>query len=141
MPRLPSGTPSSSNNSKGLRPASSYGPIPVVAMGCPCKRDWLARQLQLDEIRDALDAENMLAVAPFVVPADARAFAWYLLDAGGQRYVGRSVGVIAARQRLQRISEAAFRRYLIRVRAPGGFCQLSDLRRSRRVPIKGSGAK
>ena len=76
---------------------------------------WLARQLQLDEIRDALDAEHMLAVAPFAVPGDARAFAWYLLDAGGQRYVGRSVGVIEARQRLQRISEAAFRRYLARV--------------------------
>jgi hypothetical protein len=76
---------------------------------------WLTRQLRLDEIRDALDAEHMLAVAPFAVPGDARAFAWYLLDAGGQRYVGPSVGVIEARQRLQRISEVAFRRYLGRV--------------------------
>ena len=76
---------------------------------------WFARQVHLDEIRDALDAEHMLAVAPLAVPRDARAFAWYLLDAGGQRYVGRSVGVIEARQRLQRISEVAFRRYLARV--------------------------
>jgi len=76
---------------------------------------WFTRQLRLDDIRDALDAEDMLAVAPFAVPGDARAFAWYLLDAGGQRYVGPSVGVIEARQRLQRISEVAFRRYLARV--------------------------
>jgi hypothetical protein len=76
---------------------------------------WFAQQVSLDEIRDALAAEHMLAVAPLAVPGDARAFAWYLLDAGGERYVGRSVGVIEARQRLQRISEAAFRRYLARV--------------------------
>ena len=43
------------------------------------------------------------------------AFAWYLLDAGGRRYVGESVGVIEARKRLRQISPAACRRYLARV--------------------------
>ncbi len=47
--------------------------------------------------------------------SDARAFAWHLLDAGGRRYVGQSVGVIEARKRLPQISPAAFRRYLARV--------------------------
>ncbi len=76
---------------------------------------WFARHIDLDEIRDALDAEHLLARPPLALPGDARAFAWYLLDAGGRRYVGESVGVIEARKRLQRISTAAFQRYLARV--------------------------
>ncbi len=76
---------------------------------------WFRRHVDLDEIRHALDAEHMLARPPLAVPGDARAFAWYLLDAGGQRYVGQSLGVIEARRRLQSISDAAFRRYLGRV--------------------------
>jgi hypothetical protein len=76
---------------------------------------WFGRHIALDEIRDALAAEHMLERPPLPVPGDARAFAWYVLDAGGRRYVGESVGVIEARQRLQRISPAAFRRYLARM--------------------------
>jgi hypothetical protein len=76
---------------------------------------WLAHHIDLDELRNALDAENLLARPPLVLPGDARAFAWYLLDAGGRRYVGQSVGVIEARKRLRQISPAAFRRYLVRV--------------------------
>ncbi len=76
---------------------------------------WFARHIDLNEIRSALEAENLLARPPLVLPGDARAFAWYLLDAGGRRYVGESVGVIEARKRLQRISSAAFQRYHARV--------------------------
>ena len=76
---------------------------------------WFAHAVDLDELRNALDAEHVLARPPLVLPGDARAFAWYLLDAGGRRYVGQSVGVIEARKRLQQISPAAFRRYLVRV--------------------------
>lgn len=76
---------------------------------------WLRHHIDLDEMRDALAAENLLARPPLVIPGDARAFAWYLLDAGGRRYVGESVGVIEARKRLQRISAPAFQRYLARV--------------------------
>jgi hypothetical protein len=76
---------------------------------------WFAHRVGIEEIRAALDAERMLATPPLAVPNDARAFAWYLLDAGGRRYVGKSVGVVEARERLQRISPAAFRRYLARV--------------------------
>jgi hypothetical protein len=76
---------------------------------------WFARRIDLDDVRRALDAERMLVSPPLAVPNDARAFAWYMLDAGGRRYVGQSVGVIEARARLQRISAAAFRRYLARV--------------------------
>jgi len=76
---------------------------------------WFGHHVDLDEIRHALDAEHMLPRPPLAVPGDARAFAWYLLDAGAQRYVGQSVGVIEARRRLQSISNAAFRRYLARV--------------------------
>jgi len=76
---------------------------------------WFGGHVDLDEIRHALAAERMLPRPPLAVPGDARAFAWYLLDAGGQRYVGQSVGVIEARRRLQSISDAAFRRYLARL--------------------------
>jgi hypothetical protein len=76
---------------------------------------WFTHRIDLDEMRDALEAEHLLARPPLVLPGDARAFAWYLLDAGGRRYVGQSVGVIEARKRLQQISAAAFRRYLARV--------------------------
>jgi hypothetical protein len=38
-----------------------------------------------------------------------------LLDAGGRPFGPDSVGVIEARKRLQRISRAAFQRYLARV--------------------------
>jgi hypothetical protein len=50
-----------------------------------------------------------------LVPGDAKAFAWYLLDAGGRPFGPDSVGVIEARKRLQRISPAGFQRYLARV--------------------------
>jgi hypothetical protein len=76
---------------------------------------WFAQRVGLEEIRSALEAEGMLSAPPLAVPNDATAFAWYLLDAGGQRYVGRSVGVVEARQRLKRINEPAFRRYLARI--------------------------
>jgi hypothetical protein len=76
---------------------------------------WFSRRIDLDEIRRALAAERMLSTPPLAVPNDARAFAWYLLDAGRRRYVGRSVGVVEARERLKRISAPAFRRYLARV--------------------------
>jgi hypothetical protein len=89
------------------------GALPVERWLLPYA--WFRHHIDLDEIRDALDAENLLARPPLVLPGDARAFAWYLLDAGGRRYVGESVGVIEARKRLQRISAAAFQRYLARV--------------------------
>jgi hypothetical protein len=76
---------------------------------------WFAHRIDLEEVRRALDAEGMLSRPPLPDPNDARAFAWYLLDAGGRRYVGESVGVIEARARLQRINAPAFRRYLARV--------------------------
>jgi hypothetical protein len=73
---------------------------------------WFTGQVFLDEITHALAAEGTLARPPLPLPNDARAFAWYLLDARG-RPIGRdSVGVVEARRRLQAISPAAFRRYL-----------------------------
>lgn len=76
---------------------------------------WFADRIPLDEIRRALEAEEIRADPPLPIPNDARAFAWYLLDAGGRIFALRSVGVIEARARLQRISPVAFRRYLARV--------------------------
>jgi hypothetical protein len=76
---------------------------------------WLAGEIDLDEIAAALRAERLRNRPPLPIPGDARAFAWYLLDAGGRPYGRESVGVIEARERLQRISRAAFRRYLARV--------------------------
>ncbi len=76
---------------------------------------WFGRAIDLDEIAHALTAEGMLRRPPLLIPSDARAFAWYLLDAGGRPFGPDSVGVVAARERLQRISPVAFRRYLARV--------------------------
>ncbi len=76
---------------------------------------WFARAVDLAEIRRALAAETMLIRPPLPIPGDAHAFAWYLLDAGGRPLGNDSVGVFEARERLQRISPAAFRRYLARV--------------------------
>jgi len=76
---------------------------------------WFADAVTLAEIEAALAAEHMLADPPLPVRGDGRAFAWYLLDAGGRPFSPASVGVIEARQRLSAISAAAFRRYLARV--------------------------
>ena len=76
---------------------------------------WFARAIDLEEIARALSAEGMRTRPPLLIPGDARAFAWYLLDAGGRPFGPDSVGVVAARERLQRISPVAFRRYLARV--------------------------
>ena len=75
---------------------------------------WFTRDIDLDHIRRALEAEGMLTRPPLLVPGDARIFAWYLLDAGGRPFGRDSVGVVEARERLQRISAVAFRRYLAR---------------------------
>ena len=76
---------------------------------------WFADAVTLAEIESALAAEHMLADLPLPVGGDGRAFAWYLLDAGGRPFSPASVGVIEARQRLSAISRSAFRRYLARV--------------------------
>jgi hypothetical protein len=76
---------------------------------------WLTRDVDLGDIRDALEAEAVLSRPPLTIPGDARAFAWYLLDAGGRPFGRDSVGVVEARERLQRISPVAFRRYLARI--------------------------
>jgi len=78
---------------------------------------WFSRDLGLDDIARALTADGTLTRPPLPVPGDARAFAWYLLDAGGRSLGPDSPGVVEARQRLQRISRVAFRRYLARVAA------------------------
>lgn len=75
---------------------------------------WFARAIPLDEIAAALSAEGILAAPPIPMPGDGRAFAWFLLDAGGRPLGAGSTGVVAARERLQRISPAAYRRYLAR---------------------------
>lgn len=74
---------------------------------------WFTREIELDDIAAALAAER-IAAPPLRLPHEARAFAWYLLDAGG-RPLGAEVGIVEARARLQQISAAAFRRYLARV--------------------------
>ena len=76
---------------------------------------WFAHQLALDDIAQALEAEHLIRQPQLLVPGDAKAFAWYLLDAGGRPFGRDSVGVIEARKRLQRISRVAFQRYLARV--------------------------
>jgi hypothetical protein len=76
---------------------------------------WFAGEISLDEITRALHAEGILARPPLPVRNDARAFAWYLVDAGGRRLGPGSVGVVEARARLQAISPIAFRRYLRKV--------------------------
>jgi len=76
---------------------------------------WFADTIALSEIHDALAAEDMLEHPPLPVQGDGRAFAWYLLDAGGRPFSPRSVGVVEARQRLSAISRAAFQRYLSRL--------------------------
>ncbi len=76
---------------------------------------WFSRAIDLDEIAHALTAEGILTRPPLLIPGDARAFAWYVLDAGGRPFGGDAVGIVEARERLQRISPAAFRRYLARV--------------------------
>lgn len=76
---------------------------------------WFGWAIDLDEIARALTAQGILVRPPLLIPGDARAFAWYLLDAGGRPFGPDSVGVVAARERLQRISPVAFRRYLTRV--------------------------
>ncbi len=76
---------------------------------------WFTRDVDLGDIRDALEAEGVLTRPPLTIPGDARAFAWYLLDAGGRPFGRDSVGVVEARERLQRISPVAFRRYLARI--------------------------
>jgi hypothetical protein len=76
---------------------------------------WFTGEISLDEITGALQAEGTLARPPLPVRNDARAFAWYLVDAGGRRLGLESVGVVEARSRLQAISPVAFRRYLRKV--------------------------
>jgi hypothetical protein len=76
---------------------------------------WFAHQLALDDIAQALEAEQLIRQPQLLVPGDAKAFAWYVLDAGGRPFGPDSVGVIEARKRLHRISPAAFHRYLARV--------------------------
>jgi hypothetical protein len=76
---------------------------------------WFMRAIDLDEIGRALAAQGILSRPPLLLPGDAYAFAWYLLDAGGRPLGRESVGVVEARQRLQHISPPAFRRYLGRV--------------------------
>ncbi len=76
---------------------------------------WFAHELDVADVVDALQAEEMLESPPLPVIGNATAFAWYLLDAGGRPLGPGTVGVVEARRRLQRISPAAFRRYLARV--------------------------
>ena len=76
---------------------------------------WFSRALELADIAQALEAEGLLYEPPLPLPAEPRAFTWYLLDAGGRALGPKSVGVVEARRRLQRISPTAFRRYLARV--------------------------
>jgi hypothetical protein len=76
---------------------------------------WFAHGIELDHIAQALEADRLIRQPHLLVPGDAKAFAWYLLDAGGRPFGPDSVGVIEARTRLQRISPAAFQRYLKRV--------------------------
>jgi hypothetical protein len=73
---------------------------------------WFTSEVSLDEISRALGAEGYLARPPLAVPGDARAFAWYLLDAGGRPLGRESVGVVEARARLKTVCPVAFRRYL-----------------------------
>jgi hypothetical protein len=73
---------------------------------------WFAGHVTFDEIARALAAEGYLTRPPLAVPNDARAFAWYLLDAGGRPFGRDAVGVVEARARLKTISPVAFRRYL-----------------------------
>ena len=75
---------------------------------------WFGHRLELNEIAQALEAEHLKDQPHLLVPGEAKAFAWYLLDAGGRPFGPGSVGVIEARRCLQRISPAAFRRYLAR---------------------------
>jgi hypothetical protein len=81
---------------------------------------WFARTVGLDEIAAALSAEGVLAAPPMPMPGDGRAFAWFLLDAGGRPLGPGSQGVVAARERLQRISPMAYRRYLQRAAHAAG---------------------
>jgi hypothetical protein len=76
---------------------------------------WFIRTIDLEEIGRALAAQGILSRPPLLLPGDAYAFTWYLLDARGRPLGRESVGVVEARQRLQQISPAAFRRYLDRV--------------------------
>jgi hypothetical protein len=76
---------------------------------------WFAHKLALGDIAQALEAEHLIRQPQLLVPGDAKAFAWYVLDAGGRPFGPDSVGVIEARKRLQRISRDAFQRYLARV--------------------------
>ncbi|MBM4244364.1 MAG: hypothetical protein FJ148_11185 [Deltaproteobacteria bacterium] len=75
---------------------------------------WFARAVTLDEVAAALTAEGILAAPPIPMPGDGRAFAWFLLDAGGRPLGPGSTGVIRSRERLQRVSPAAYQRYLRR---------------------------
>jgi len=76
---------------------------------------WFTGQVSLDEISSALAAEGTFARPPLPLRNDARAFAWYLLDARGRPFGPKSVGVIEARVRLQAISPPSFLRYLRKV--------------------------
>lgn len=76
---------------------------------------WFGHRIELNDIAQALEAEHLKDQPQLLVPGDAKAFAWYLLDAGGRPFGAGSVGVIEARRRLQRISPAAFQRYLARM--------------------------
>jgi hypothetical protein len=80
---------------------------------------WLARAVGLDELAAALAAEGILAAPPMPMVGDGRAFTWFLLDAGGRPLGAGSKGVVAARERLQRISPVAYRRYLRRAARAG----------------------
>jgi hypothetical protein len=75
---------------------------------------WFSGHVALEDIAQALEVEGLLSAPPLPLPGDPRAFAWCLLDAGGRPLGHGSVGVVEARRRLQRISLAAFRRYLAR---------------------------
>jgi hypothetical protein len=80
---------------------------------------WFARAVGLDDLAAALWAEGILAAPPMPMPGDGRAFTWFLLDAGGRPLGPGSKGVVAARERLQRVSPVAYKRYLRRAARAG----------------------
>ncbi len=77
---------------------------------------WFDQAIALDEVAAAIEAEGLAGRPPLPTPRDGRAFAWYLVDAGGRSLLGTdSLGVVEARRRLQVVSPPAFRRYLRRL--------------------------
>ena len=76
---------------------------------------WLGGEVGLADLAAALTAARQ--TRPLPLPGDGAAFAWTIVEAQDFRGSGLALDpdLVRARRRLQRISPAAFRRYLARV--------------------------